>query len=257
MTADRVDAIHEQYLASTRHIRSFLWDAEVGFRRIETQNSGLVEKFRAAKEGREIPVKPGEDLISVELSLEEVEALEEAVVDALSIMEHYPGMLAEMALMYLISVFEAFLSDLMRCFFQLRPEALRLSKQLSVEDVIAAPSRDQLIADLASREVGSWTYESFSEQMKRISNQVGTDFDEFEVDLGVITEGYARRNLLAHHGGVVDAKYKAVVTGASTSIGQRLESDSPYWDAVATEFDRLAGALVSDVLMRLPRSAGD
>lgn len=201
------------------------------------------------------PTPLGEQTISVDLTLEEVDVMEGIMVDALAVMRHYPGMLAEMALMYLLSVFEAFLSDLFRCFFESRPGALRLSKQLSVEDVIAAPSKDRLIADLAGREVGSWTYEPFRDQMKRISTQVGTNFEDFEVDLSVIAEGYARRNLLVHHGGVVDARYVAAIADTAAAVGQRLESDLAYWDILAAEVDRLASALATDVSGRLPQGS--
>jgi hypothetical protein len=243
----RIAHIRDQYFESASRIERFLFDAEKGFEMVESFNAGIAGRLRAAEAGKPIPPPTGSETVEVELTLEEVDVLASVLEEAGALMAHYPGMLAEMSLMYLIATFEAFLSDLLFCLLTARPEILKSSRQITFQDVIEASSRDELIADLALKEINSWTYLSFADQATWLADRLGISLATMGVDQDAIGEAYARRNLLAHRGGVVDQRYLELASGSQAQPGERLESNTDYWAEVANALHELAGGLVTEV----------
>jgi hypothetical protein len=88
-----------------------------------------------------------------------------------------------------VAAFEAFLSDLLEEVLIARPEMLKRSgKQVTYEDVVEASSHEELVAQLAEREIGGWFYRSFRDQAAILKERFGIDLDGAE---GVDLEGEA------------------------------------------------------------------
>ncbi|MGN6815758.1 MAG: hypothetical protein ACTHK3_06700 [Solirubrobacterales bacterium] len=130
--------------------------------------------------------------------------------EATAAMSHYPGMLSEMSLIYLIASFEAFMSDLLYVLFTARPEILKSSKHVTVAEVVDAESREAL----------------------------------------VVTEAHARRNLLVHRGGIADESYLRSVRGNAHQSGSRVESDAQYVKDVSGGLLELVDGLTDDITSR-------
>ena len=107
---NRIDEIHSQFRRSAFRVTRFLKDAERGFQMVRGQQIEIVERLSAAKTGTPLPHPPGAELVSIELKIEEIELLKTAMNHATAGMDHYPGMLSEMSLIYLVANFEAYLA---------------------------------------------------------------------------------------------------------------------------------------------------
>ncbi len=114
--------------------------------------------------------------------------------------------LREMCLIYLISNFEEFLKNVLSVVFTSKPEALKSTKQISVEEVINSGTMPELLEKIIEHEVndildeGIDKYEKFLEDRFGVPLSTDSDWTKFK-------EKFYRRNLLVHNNGIVNKKY--------------------------------------------------
>jgi hypothetical protein len=195
----------------------------------------------------------------VPLSLDEVAGARRELESILEIKAQYRQMVAEMALVNLVAAFEAFLGDLLKYVLTCRPELLKGSgKSLTFAEIVDSHSRENLIEELAEREVRGWQYKSFRDQVEILRGRFAAELKgpNDDTDPESVIETFAHRNLLVHNRGVVNATYLALVPTSEAKVGDRLVTTPEYWDRAAEELLTVASHLAPFMSARHLKPAG-
>ena len=141
------------------------------------------------------------------------------------------GILYEMAFVYRIALFDAFVSDVLVVLFVHRQDLLKTDKkQISYAGAISMAESGTLIEFLAAKEVEAFTFRPFLDQMKWLEQRLQYDILQSDKNiLESLNEIVARRNLLVHANGVVNDRYVAAVGSTSLTIGERAGVSRDYY----------------------------
>jgi hypothetical protein len=243
---EEVVAVRERFVDSLGRIEAFLRDAEKGLQNAGKMWSEIHRKLAAAERG-EVLGPENSNEVAVELDWDEFNALKESADEALNIADHYPGMLAEMALISLFATYDAFVSDLLTTAFRARPQILRSGKQITAKSVLDASSLEDLVEVVISREIEDWRL-SFREQIARMDERFSLSVSKNERDVATVAEAHERRHLFVHRGGIVDMRYLNAVPEAGIAKGAQMSVDLAYWERVA----RAMARLVVEIAIELP-----
>ena len=112
-----------------------------------------------------------------------------------------------LGLIYLVSIFEGYLVDIVREILLTRPDALKSGKQLTVEEILAQGERKQIISYFAEREVEDLQYDSFSNVVKYFEDKFKINLNNSGVSVESVTEILATRNIHIHNKGMVNQKF--------------------------------------------------
>jgi hypothetical protein len=159
----------------------------------------------------------------------------------------HPQMLLEMSLIYAGALFDAVVSDALMAVLRHIPERMRSSRTLTAAEALRFNSRDELIEDLARRELLDVMYKSVDKQFEYFRVSFGVDVFSDEclafsiVDLSAVRE---RRNLIAHNGGLATSGYAERID-PEVAVGERVVSDVQRAKADRKVLSTVALALLS------------
>lgn len=218
--------------------------------------NGIADKFLAALPSGEIRW-PSDDG-SKRLVVHPKEELE-AGADALRLLarDHYPSLDAlqrEMAFVYGVAVFDAFLADVVATVLELKPELLKSRRQVSMEQVIEAVGSGRVVRVLAQREVTDFAYLSVFEQAKYLDSKFNIDLAQLGISLDTLSEIMARRNIFVHSGGIVNERYLSA-SKSSAVVGSRLQVDDNYLKASHNCLSNCANRLSEVLVEKFPVAA--
>lgn len=206
----------------------------------------ILEDIRRAQQGkpplydRPDPDDPEGKFAFIVEGKRDIALLERVMASAAADRPRYAAMLYEMAFMYLVSIFDAFLQDLFTTALIARPETLRSRKQITYEKVLELQRRGNLIAYLAEREMMEVGYRPINEQLEFYAQKFGVQLTDSGVRLGDLNEMFARRNLLAHNNGYVNTIYRERAPRSRLMIGKRLSVSDNYWKRSRQLLDTVA-----------------
>jgi hypothetical protein len=131
-----------------------------------------------------------------------------------------PPFLYQMALVHAYTVFENYLSEVIRLRLRKHPALAGLGKQVVLSEIIESSSREELINDVVDREVKRLMYEPLIAILEALRSRLGfrtltTVFDQ-QLQLLSLT-----RNCIIHNAARVDPRLAAVMPSAS--VDQRIE----------------------------------
>jgi len=122
----------------------------------------------------------------------------------------FSDLLPKMALVSLISLFDAYLSRLIKSMFSVKPELLNSSeKSLKFSDLVEFESLDDARDSVIGMEIESILRESHTDQFKWLEDKVNIPLRELDAWKNFI-ELTERRNLLVHVDGVVNKQYLSI-----------------------------------------------
>jgi hypothetical protein len=232
--SDQLVRARRSVLTGIRELEAFVKATQRGFVGELKLAQGIQEKLKIGLKGGEEPPPPtataDDKLKRIELTEDEVRALLDVVARARArITERYPGMLLNMALIYLAALFDAFMSDSLASILAARPDMLRSSKQLTYESALSFDDRDAMVEFMAQREIGEMGYKSFKDQLSYYKTRVGVVLDGAAVDAAQFVELTARRTVLVHNNGAANQIYVTLVGDTSVRLGDRLDVDDVNW----------------------------
>ena len=246
--AEELSSLVERYRNTTMALEMFAKSSLINIDQTHSKVSGALERIRRISQG-EPAVESGSDAVTVRV--DDLKVIVGIVSELLPYYELHPQMLLEMSLTYAGALFDAFISDVLLVTLRHIPERLRSGRTLTAEEVLRFRDRDELIEDLARREVRDLMYKSVEKQFDYFRASFGVDIfadgslSVSIVDLAAIRE---RRNLVTHNNGLASAEYVAKFN-ANVSVGDRVVTD-----AESTEFDRTA---LSEVAIALASGLRD
>lgn len=137
----------------------------------------------------------------------------------------------------LVSAFEYHLGQLMHQIAVVRPEAVfDRDKTLSVRDIIAASSIDDVKKMVLASEIDGVLRSSFEDQISWIEKRAGIDkIEANHKDWSLLIEVLERRNLFVHAAGIVNRQYLSVAKKHSfpryerLKVGEELHVDDEYF----------------------------
>lgn len=154
----------------------------------------------------------------------------EATEAALRGAEHLP----EIAIIGLISVYDAYLSKLLRVVFSKHPEMVLTSdREIKYSDLIGYSSIEEARDRIIDREVESVIRNSHHEQFSWMESKFGIPLRSGLDVWASFIELCERRNLLTHTGGLVSNQYIANCAKfgykENAVVGEKLETDANYF----------------------------
>lgn len=141
----------------------------------------------------------------------------------------------ELFLMGLIGTYDQFLSQLIKCIFEARPELLSSSeKNISFKDLIEIGSIDAARDRIIEKEIESVIRESHSKQIEWLERKLDMPLRKELRIWPEFIEICERRNLISHTNGVVSSQYMTVcrehgVALDNVILGRKLMIGSKYY----------------------------
>ena len=149
----------------------------------------------------------------------------------------FTDLLPKMTLVSLVSVFDAYLSRLIRTLFAVQPEILNGSdKQLTFSQLSEFETLNDAKDHMVDCEIESLLRDNHSKQFDWLEKKLGVKLRKDLPSWGDFIEITERRNLLVHADGVVNKQYLTTCKNnnskvdESVSIGDRLSVDPDYYE---------------------------
>lgn len=160
------------------------------------------------------------------------------------------GYFVEATFQQTLSVFEAFVADLLELWLMAYPKSLA-ARQLDFRAVLDAADRQEVIAGVVRAEVAGVMYKSVADWFRYLEQRVGLPVPPAGV-LARLAEAKATRNVLVHNRGLVNPAYAALAgTAARQPVGERIEMPEPYRRGV-WELVRGMAADISEAALQKP-----
>jgi len=154
------------------------------------------------------------------LTREEAAYLHRLTTMGLEIEVRYPRLANNMILIYLTTLFEAFVLD-----------SVRVVITGVARDLRRGQGRDAvngLLVRLLRRQVTDLGFRSIQVKLRFVEDTLGVDPRGYPETPADLEELYATRNLLVHNGGVVNRKYLSLVRGSRLRVGETRPVDDEY-----------------------------
>jgi hypothetical protein len=100
-----------------------------------------------------------------------------------------------------------YIADMIALLLRSRPESLRSSEMVTLADVLAHESREDLIQWLVEDRVNRLTFKGFGEISQFVENRFGLPLVEDEKLRRELVHSIAKRNLLVHRRGIADQRF--------------------------------------------------
>jgi len=146
-----------------------------------------------------------------------------------------PQILETSLFLGLFSSFDAFIGDLLRAVFNLRPELFQsLNRTLEFSEILSADSIESLKLRILEDEIETLRRKSYSEQFASLTNRFSVKLTSFERWPDFV-EASQRRNLLTHCDGLVSEQYvlackaAGVKESALPTVGSKIMLGRKYF----------------------------
>ena len=136
---------------------------------------------------------------------------------------------AEMSLVWIISLQEAFIKEYLKTLLVRRPEIMKSSKQLSYEVICSYTSMENLLEGLAQREVDE-SGRNIDQVAKYFEDRLGISLPSLLPNWEALREANYRRNLVVHNRGITNRIF-CDATGYPRT-GDRLTPTIEYDDRI-------------------------
>jgi hypothetical protein len=129
--------------------------------------------------------------------------------------------------------YAVYISNLLAEIFTHRPEVLRTSERVSLDDVLVHKSMQSFIATLAERRVNNLMNDGTRKLAEYVTAHMGFPLFDTPEGLDKMVEIGAVRNVIAHNRGVVDKRLAERLPKRNWPIGEPVPlTDGYLWDAM-------------------------
>ena len=238
----------ERYRISTGALERFVHDSISNVYENRSKTAALLKKILAAGAEEEVEGTagvekevesndgvPGEKTATFEFTPREYQVIVDVMKNYSRMVDMHPQMLLEMSIIYAGALFDAFISDILLAILRNIPERLRSGRTLTAKEVLEFRDRDEIIDNLASREVLDLMYKSVEKQFEYFHSAYNVDVfanNPLEASAADLAAARERRNLITHNNGLASSLYVKKYNNRM-SIGDRVITD-----AKAAESDR-------------------
>jgi hypothetical protein len=119
-----------------------------------------------------------------------------------------PQFIREMSLVYLVTAFEVYLSDIVKLAFSVRKEMLRASERsITAKEAVSYPDLPSLLSGIIDKEVKDLLNGNVDEISNTLSKKFGSLKLEEDAGWQQFREYFYRRNIVVHNYGKPDSNY--------------------------------------------------
>jgi hypothetical protein len=225
-----LDALLHSFKQSLTNLGIFMIDAQKGLEQQREMARDIVTKLEGATAGKSKRGRTPKGSVRVKFNEKEMQVLRDVMSSWTQAGKHYPALLAEMAFIYLLAIFDAFMTDVFLAVLTARPEMMRSSKkQLAYETILAFSDTKDLTAYMAQRELNEIGYKELSDQLSYYKERFGIDVLGSGIALDDLQRIRMNRNLLVHNNGKVNAIYVKTVANSGYKLGDRILVSPQNW----------------------------
>lgn len=168
---------------------------------------------------------------TLSLSREEAAYLHRLTNMGLEIEVRYPRLAGNMIIIYLTTLFEAYVQDSIAAVAHDVSRNLRRGggqEGAEAAGGAAWPMVNDLLVRLLRRQVTDLAFRSIQVKLRFVEETLGVDLRDCPPTPTDLDELYATRNLLVHNGGIVNNKYLQIVRGSTLRVGEPRPIDEEY-----------------------------
>lgn len=118
--------------------------------------------------------------------------------------------------------FLTYVSELLALVFTSRPETLKSSETIKLEEILQHGTMDDLVKRLAERRVERLSYQGMKDLQKDLSERLGFDIFPSSESLTRAVRIIEVRNLIVHNRGVVNRTFLVRTEDSSLEVGSRI-----------------------------------
>ena len=122
--------------------------------------------------------------------------------------------LTDMALIYVVTLMEAFIKEYLTQLYCKKPILLKSSKTITYEEIIALDKMPRVHTLLAEKEVEQVSYKSIDQLAEYLNAKLRLGIDDNCLWWPLCKEASYRRNIIVHNRGVVNSQYVSKETEA-------------------------------------------
>lgn len=141
----------------------------------------------------------------------------------------------------------AYISDILTLIFKTKPESLKSSQTMEIEDILQYSSMDELVSHIADRKVNQLAYKGMEELNRDLNKSLGLSLFDDPGDLKNARALVEMRNLIVHSRGIVNALYLSRMGNIGLKPGEHIKVD--------TEFVLRARRFLSAAVSRVDRTS--
>lgn len=121
--------------------------------------------------------------------------------------KNFSSFVRNMSLVYIITIFERFLGEILRITFKGKPEILKsYQKQISYDELLTYNDFNEILQIIIEKEIRSLFMKDIEEINKYFKDKFNLDLSQF-TDWMQFTERFYRRNILIHNKGQINEVY--------------------------------------------------
>jgi hypothetical protein len=139
-----------------------------------------------------------------------------------------------------IEAFQHYLSSMLMEVYINRPETMRSSEMIQIEEVLRHGNMTELIYRLAERKINNLSYRGFNEMFSYLKESLGLAISPDQETISTIREAIEVRNIIVHNGCVINSMFLRK-TGR-----QDLSEGDPF--PLSLDYVQSSGAIIKDFL---------
>jgi hypothetical protein len=137
----------------------------------------------------------------------------------------YREIMLQMMLSRGVENFLTYLSEMLGTIFRARPETMRSSANVRVEEVLKYKTMDEFISHLAEKQVNQLSYQGMRELAEYLNDKMNFPILPKEQDLENAVRIIETRNLIVHNRAIVNALFLERVPSTTTAIGEPIDPE--------------------------------
>ncbi len=238
----RIVALFDEFYSQRSALMQFLSDTAEFIEEKTSRRADLVQHFvdgARVHPSERTPPKAG--MVVLKLSREEYDEVISGMRRFHKATTAYPGMMYNMAYIYLVALIDAFISDVLTAILNHRPELLRSKqKQMSYQRILELASTGDIVDFMAQGEVMEFAYKSIGDQLDYLKNKVGLELNGSSSDVEQLAVIWWKRNVLVHGNGLVTSTSLDRITNSAHQLGDRIVITPVDWEHADDQVSSLA-----------------
>lgn len=119
----------------------------------------------------------------------------------------FERLLYSQELVMIIAYLDTFMVDTIRIICHLKPEVLKINKQIEWDAILNCGGWDNLIDYLSERYVFDFGYKTINQRLDHMENKLGIEIEASSSEIEYLVEAKLIRDVIVHNGGKINRQY--------------------------------------------------
>jgi len=141
----------------------------------------------------------------------------------------YVPLAADLLNTRVVDKFLNYLSDLFTTIYITKPEMLKTTSQMKIEEILNHSNMSELIQSIAERKVNDLAYLGFAKLVKTVSEEMKFELVSDPKIFDEMVSAIEFRNLAVHNHGIANRLYLSRIPTTTFAIGERVRPRGMHW----------------------------